>query len=120
MVEKLIQNTTAPQEIKKAKMIAMINDDILLSKRSFKAYNRLAEKVFNHAMRKVNNDDGVWQLVQSLDPDTDSVNRNRNVLVVSKHVSCLIIGYIYICMYIYTDIHMTGQWGLPYRWVRRP
>jgi hypothetical protein len=114
-------NKTTTHKINKANMIAVVNDEILLSSRNFNDYKLLAEKVFNDAMH--NNgakDGGVWELVESLDPVTDSLIRNRNVLVVSKHVSCLIVGYIYICMYIYTDIHMTGRWGISYRWVWRP
>jgi hypothetical protein len=117
MVRNLNKNKPTPQKINKANMIAVLNDEILLSSRNYNDYKSLAEKVFNGAMTK---DAGDWELVESLDPATDASNRNRNVLVVSKHVSCLIVGYIYICMYIYTDIHMTGRWGISYRWVRRP
>jgi hypothetical protein len=102
MVENMNKNKPTPQKIGKAHMIAVLGDEILLSSRSFNEYKSLAEKVFNDAMAFNDGNDGVWELVESLDPVTDDTsNRNRNVLVVSEHVSCLIVGYIYICMYIY-------------------
>jgi hypothetical protein len=104
MVENINKNKPTQQKIGKATMISVLGDDILLSSRSFNAYKSLAEKVFNDAMKFSNVREGVWELVESLDPvtdDTSESNRNRNVLVVSEHVSCLIVGYIYICMYIY-------------------
>jgi type IV secretory pathway VirB6-like protein len=93
MVKNLNKNKPNPQKIKKANMIVVANDEILLSSRMYNEYKSLAEKVFNDAM--ASNSGDVWELVESLDPDTVS-NRNRNVLVLSEHVSCLIVIVIVI------------------------